>query len=81
MNVTLFVSVSSLLLALWLGITFVHEVPPLQNPNISKAASVSLRSARMHPAAESTPANAADSDPSLADNRWASPAAGTAPVQ
>ena len=37
MNVTNFVSGSALLLAVWLGVTFFHEVSPLDNPNLPRA--------------------------------------------
>ncbi|MCU0782098.1 MAG: hypothetical protein MUF04_13505 [Akkermansiaceae bacterium] len=36
MNVTSFVSGSALLLALWLGVTFFHQVSPLDNPNLPR---------------------------------------------
>lgn len=37
MNVRQFVSGSSLLLAGWLGVTFVREVPPKQYPTIGRS--------------------------------------------
>jgi hypothetical protein len=36
MSVTSFVSGSALLLALWLGVTFFHQVSPLDNPNLPR---------------------------------------------